>query len=178
MYWYREDALMLAVWADVAAVFGGDRISRAVQQASARSVREDKRAAGLRDRLEVVEGDLSRLVTLAARGTVASDVIDAQARPLTQEREDLLARLAAAEPPEGLAEWSRLARETDAAALVARVQSWPVEQQLAWLRGLYECLELRGRELVLRYRGGMLPERRVPLPWIKARPEVDEGMRR
>ncbi len=178
MYWYREDALMLAVWDDVAAVFSGDRIARAVERAAARSLREDKRAAGLRDRLEVVEGELARLVTLAARGTVASDVIDAQARPLTQEREDLLARLAATEPPEGLAEWQRLARETDAAALVARVQSWPVEQQLAWLRGIYECLELRGRELVLRYLGGMLPERVVPLGWIKARPEVDEGMRR
>lgn len=166
--WIREERLMEVVWEDAARLLTGEDIARAVDAYRARTVAAQHGGADLRERLAEVELALSRLVALAARGTVAAEVIDAEAAPLTGERESIMARLAALVPPEGLREWERL-RAVDGAQVVADVRGESVEVQLQFLMALYDRIELVDRVAVMHYRGGLLRPRRVVLAWLPDR---------
>lgn len=159
-----EQKAMAAVWRHTELLLTDGALRDAVSAAKQALARGRADVRGVEQRLDEIGEQRRRNGEAFARGLVTVADLEALNAPLVAEEHRLLARLAETQEPAALAELEKLVGG-DVGAVVQRVRDTvSVDEQVRFLRALYERVEYFRDRLVFHVRGGILPptERQLP----------------
>lgn len=159
--------LEYALWTHMAELISGDTLQRALNHwiAAQRSADARDLRAELADRVAAIDDELRRNLAAYHAGGLPLDLLTATNAPLIAERERLRARLEAmAGSAEVDAMLLRDLRNLAASSVERLARSDDYDRKRAFLGRMFTVIELTGPQIVLHYRGEVLPARTLEVP--------------
>lgn len=159
-----EQKAMAAVWRHTELLLTDGALHEAIRAARQSLARASADVRGIEQRLDEIGEQRRRNGEAFARGLVTVADLEALNAPLVAEEQRLLTRLAETQEPAGLAELEKMMKG-DLGAVIQRVRdTTTVDEQVRFLRGIYEYVEYFRDRLVFHVRGGILPPAERGLP--------------